>query len=168
MGSDAYKGKGVTFYAQVVEGGVRVAAVATHSAYAYTENNTANWYKNTNLEMRSGSRHFYLTSRAVATDEGPLGRAFYTVRNRETNFYTTVAEAFFTADQITVTEEGTARLGFAWKTVGDQCNNGYDLSGNASDWWMVPGHNGDADKQFYVTKDGIFTEAPATEETPDV
>ena len=45
------------------------------------------------------------------------------------------------------------KVGFAWKTPGDQCNNGND---GTSEYWLIPSHpanNGDA--QFVVGANGI-------------
>ncbi|MBQ2711924.1 MAG: hypothetical protein IJF71_00950 [Clostridia bacterium] len=150
IGTDRFAGKSVTFYAQAVEGGVRVAAVATHEKYT-TGYIHGNWWLNTNFEMFSGGRQFYLTA-APCSEANLYASAFYTFKNAETNLYTTLAEAFIPAANLNYTD-GVARLGFAWKTGGDVINNGND---GESEYWLVkgrPANNGDL--QFYIHSTGL-------------
>ncbi len=156
-GSEDYDGLGVTFYAKKVDGGVKVAAVATHTLYTYTE---GNWWLNTNFEFFSASKQFYLTARVSGCDAVTDAVSFYTVYNADTQRYTTVAECFIADSQLTI-ENGAARLGFAWKTPGDQCNNGKN---GTNDYWLVPEHEAnDAGQQYYVTAEGILDTAPAAD-----
>jgi len=152
QGTGNYEGKGVTFYAKAVEGGVKVAAVAKHSIYTIGFAGS-DWWKNTNFEMRSGTRHLFLTANAWANDD-LFANAFYTVFDG--TYYNTVAEGFIPDAMLTKTD-GIARLGFAWKTPGGKTNNGADLDGNEADWWMPKGSwcGEDVNKQFYVHASGV-------------
>jgi hypothetical protein len=148
-GSDKFAGKGVTFYAKTEENGVKVCAIATHSIYLADR---GNWWENTNFELFSGGTQYFITARCYGSDN-MYGLRFYSVYDDTTKLYTTVAEAFIPAGNIAI-NDGVARLGFAWKTPGDVCNNGND---GESEYWLVPGrpaNNGD--RQFYVTSSGIF------------
>ena len=159
VGTEEYAGKSVTFYGQLTSEGLYLAALANHAAYKTTE---GNWWLNTNFEVfvNGGNQFYYSAMNGGTTNYGVIS-AMVSEKAEGSNFYTTTVEMFipreFIAHHIS---EDSIRVGFAWKTISDVCNNGND---GITDYWLVPGHPANNyEQQFVVNSTGIV--APKVEE----
>ena len=164
-GSDTYEGKSVTFYASLKNDGLYIAAEAHHTVYI-TE--SVNWYESSNMEffLGEGMAHQGFVSangsKSIVTDS-----SWNTVE--VTGGYYTIVEAFIPITSIPagLIVAGETRVGFAWKTPGDKCNNGEANGGAEDEYWVPRGTWVNNADQGYVTKDGIFRESQVQFELED-
>ncbi len=152
-GSDEFAGKGVTFWSKLTDEGLYLGAVANHSVYT---NTSGNWWENTNFEffINGGNQYWYSAMNGGTTSNG-LAAVAKTTGGQDGSLYTTTVEAYIPIELIPSEwiTDGVIRVGYAWKTPGDVCNNGND---GTSEYWLVPGHPAnDLNRQFIITKDGI-------------
>jgi len=150
IGTDTTSHKSVRFFAMVASDGLYLAALAYHDGYI---NDAGLWWQNTNFEVfvNGGTQYYVAANGAVATGTG----AMHTEAYEGTANYVTVAELFIPAPYFAAADY--QRVGFAWKTPGDDITGGAANGGNADSYWVIPGHwPNNAAEQFYVNADGIF------------
>ena len=165
-GSEDYDGKSVTFYASLQEEGVYIAAEVYHKVYTTTANA---WYENSNLEFfinegraNQGWVSANGSTSLVSTNE-------WNTTGDEENGYYTIVEALIPNEKIPANSiiVGEIRIGFAWKTPGDECNNGEANGGQKDSYWVPKGTWVDNANQGYVTKNGIFRKSQVNFELSD-
>ena len=71
--------------------------------------------------------------------------------------YHTIIEVFIPAANLSGVQEGTVRVGVAWKTNNDSCNNGSANNGKADSYWVPKGLWPSNDNKAVVTTTGIYT-----------
>lgn len=155
VGTDTFAGKSATFYAQMTDEGLYLAA-DVH--YGIHKTGAANWWENTNFEFFVGSDHVQHYVYATGADEFAASAQYMyqeTVTTGTEGAYHTIVEVFIPSMYVTGVQDGVARVGVAWKTVGDQINNGADGNGT-SEYWLVQGTHQNNDHVCYVDSTGIY------------
>jgi len=165
VGSGDYAGKTATWYGVLKDDGLYLACDAYHDVYI---NNGPSWHESTNFEFfvkYPSQVQYWVTARDGITTGSNNGNYKITdykmvtteLTDAETN-YRTVTEVFlkngsFPADAVV---NGAVRVGFAWKTLTDLCNNGNSNGGNADPYWVPPHTTPTGEKKTYVTADGVY------------
>ena len=150
VGTDATSHKDVTFYAAVLADGLYMAAIAHHDV---SITDAGNWWENTNFEVfvNGGTQYYVSANGAVATGSGIIVTTAY----EGTANFVSVAEIFIPAPYLPIADY--QRVGFAWKTPGDDITGGAANEGLADSYWVIPMHwPNNAAEQYYVNADGIF------------
>ena len=166
VGSGDYAGKTATWYGVLQDDGLYLACDAYHDVYI---NNGPSWHESTNFEFfikYPAQVQYWVTAKDGITTGSNNGNYKITdykmvtteLTDAETN-YRTVTEVFlqngsFPADAVV---NGAVRVGFAWKTLTDLCNNGNSNGGNADPYWVPPHSTPSGEKKTYVTADGVYT-----------
>lgn len=151
VGTDDYAGKSVEFAAKLTEKGLFLKATAHHAKYT---TNASNWWENTNFEFFVGGSAD--TNQRWANAQGGLktcNKVIAAISHSGTDgAYVTTFEVFISREYVKdyIISEAVF-VGFAWKTPGDQINNGND---GVSEYWLVQGHPA-RNNQFTVTSAGI-------------
>lgn len=164
-GSDAYAGKGVSFYASLQSDGLYIAAEVYHGKYT---TDAGLWWQNSNLEFFLGDANAQGWISANGTTNLVDNKVWITEGSEEEGYHT-IVEGFipkgnFPAGSVVA---GELRVGWAWKTEGDLCNNGEAAGGAEEQYWVPKGTwTKNADKS-YVTKDGIFRKSQVAFELDD-
>lgn len=143
--------KNVTVYAYMADDGLYVAAVANHEKYV---DNADIWYDNTNLEfyLNGDSARYWLTANPACAHED-VQDAFKTQVNG--NVYTTVAEGFIAMEDLPVNAAGgEIKIGFAWKTPGDNIKY-YNMTDGYDWWYLTRRHPSKILEQYYVNASGV-------------
>ena len=164
-GSDAYEGKGVTFYASLQSDGLYIAAEVFHGKYTTT---AGAWWQNSNLEFFLGDANAQGWVSANGTTNLVDSKVWTTTGSDEEGYHT-IVEGFVPATSFPAGSvvAGELRVGWAWKTEGDLCNNGEAAGGAEEQYWVPKGTwTNNADKS-YVTKDGIFRKSQVAFELDD-
>lgn len=170
-GSGEYQGKKATFYAVKLEDGLYLACDAYYNTYKTDQNE---WWKNTNFEFFIGGAsndQYWVSAKGMSETnaecqkEGKVTSAVMVNSENEDegSTYHSVTEVFVANDKIKADElyaDGSLRVGVAWKTEGDKCNNG----GNSAtdDWWTPMGtktNDMNSGLRPYVNGKGIYTPA---------
>ena len=169
VGSGEWEGKKVTIYGVLAEEGLYLAADAYHTKYITDK---GNWWENTNFEffVGNGNLQGWVSSKGMNdTNTTPSlsnvenGRAVIENAVMKTESapagYHTVVELFVKSENLpagSVQDNGSIRVGVAWKTVGDINNNGEAAGGGNDEYWVPkltwPNNNDKA----HVTANGIF------------
>jgi hypothetical protein len=169
VGSGEWEGKKVTIYGVLAEEGLYLAADAYHTKYITDK---GNWWENTNFEffVGNGNLQGWVSSKGMSdTNTAPSlsnaenGRAVIETAVMKTESapagYHTVVELFVKSENLpagSVQDNGSIRVGVAWKTVGDINNNGEANGGGNDEYWVPkltwPNNNDKA----HVTANGIF------------
>ena len=169
VGSGEWEGKKVTIYGVLGEDGLYLAADAYHAKYITDK---GNWWENTNFEffIGNGNLQGWVSSKGMSdTNTAPSlsnvenGRAVIESAVMKTESapagYHTVVELFVKSENLpagSVQDNGSIRVGVAWKTVGDINNNGEAAGGGNDEYWVPkltwPNNNDKA----HVTANGIF------------
>ena len=157
VGSGDFDGKSAEFYGEMVEGEGLYVAVDVH--YGLHKTGAANWFDNTNFEffVGTGTSQVQYYVYATGADEFKASHDYVYYGSKTTgteNAYHTIVEAFVPASYLTGVDD-VARVGIAWKTVGDQINNSADLSGT-SEYWLPQGTHQNNDHMSYVDSTGIY------------
>ena len=165
VGTESYAGKSAYFYASLQADGLYVAAEVNHKKYI---DNDPTWWCNSNLEFFIGDGNAQGWIAASGSLQLTTEYNWNTTGDAENGYYTIVEGLIPTANlpEGSVVA-GEIRVGFAWKTNGDECNNG-EANGGAGDAYWVPKGTwpNNADKG-YVTKDGIFRKSQVAFELSD-
>ena len=164
-GSDAYTGKGVTFYSSLQADGLYVAAEVFHGKYT---TDAGLWWQNSNLEFFVGDANVQGWIAANGSTSLVTTKVWNTTGN-ETDGFHTIVEGIIPTENIPAgaVVAGEIRVGWAWKTEGDLCNNGEAAGGAEEQYWVPKGTwTNNADKS-YVTKDGIFRKSQVAFELDD-
>ena len=149
-GTGDYAGKSVEFSAKLTERGLYLKATAHHALYI---TNASNWWENTNFELFVAGNHQFWANAQGGLKTSDKAIAVINHSGTEGNYVTTI-EIFISRESLaSYISNNAITVGFAWKTIGDQINNGND---GVSEYWLVAGHPAsDGSKQFTVTSDGI-------------
>lgn len=164
VGTEEFAGKSVRFLASLQSDGLYIAAEAYHGLYV---NNDNTWHFNTNLEFFiAGRNQGWIAangSKQLATDYE------WTITGDAENGYHSIVEGFIPTENLPAGSvvAGEIRVGWAWKTNGDPCNNGEANGGGADPYWVPKGTWTDNADQSYVTKDGIFRKSQVAFELSD-
>ncbi len=171
IGSGDFQGKKATFYAVKLEDGLYLACDAYHNVYKTDQND---WWKNTNFEFFIGNDsndQYWVSAKGMSDTNTECQKSdnvttavMVTSENEEEGAtYHTVTEAFVANEKIQAKElyaDGSLRVGVAWKTEGDDCNN---TGHNAVDNWWTPigAKTNDLNSGLrpYVNGKGIYTAA---------
>lgn len=178
VGSGDYEGKKATFYAKLTDIGLYLACDAYHDTYTTT---AGQWWENCNFEIFLGTanQQTWISAMGMSDEndacatEGKITSAKMITEALEdkATAYHTISEVFITAENLPENSvvNGAIRVGVAWKTVGDRCNN----CGNSEtdDWWTPMGvktnDHPDAN-QAVVTANGIYTKEGYTAKYADM
>ena len=165
IGSGDYEGKGVKFYASLQADGLYVAAEARHAKYISTD---GTWWKNSNLEFFLGDSNVQGWIAANGSKSKATDTVWNTTGSDETGYYT-IVEGFIPTNNLPAGSvvAGETRVGFAWKTIGDKCNNGEANGGAQDEYWVPKGTWPNNADKGYVTKDGIFRKSQVSFEITD-
>lgn len=165
IGSGEWEGKKVTFYGVLGEDGLYLAADAYHEKFV---NNGPSWHESTNFEFfinknGTNANQCWVSAQgmtdantAPTKSHDKMVATMTSEKVGELNH--TIVEVFMAYadfDFLTVTDDHL-RVGIAWKTIGDLCNNGEAAGGGKDEYW-VPKLTwpANADKA-HVTENGIF------------
>lgn len=172
VGNGDWEGKKVTIYGVLGEDGLYLAADAYHATFETTK---GAWWENTNFEFFIGSDNVqgWVSSKGLSeTNTAPslsneeAGKIVVenAVMKHEPVYggsvaNHTVVEAFIKNENLpngAVQDNGSIRVGVAWKTIGDINNNGEAAGGGNDEYWVPkltwPNNNDKA----HVTANGIF------------
>ena len=163
-GTGEFAGKKATFYAVVREEGIYLACEAYHNVF---KTDAGAWHENTNFEFflrETGHVQYWVTA-------GQNGRAnnltsAFIMKNETLSgaatTYKTVTEVFIANCDLpndTTVREGVARVGLAWKTVGDDKNNAHH--GGTDNWWC-PVYAANAANKHFITENGLYADSEFT------
>ncbi|OQC10068.1 MAG: hypothetical protein BWX74_00746 [Tenericutes bacterium ADurb.Bin087] len=158
------KHKRVDFYSALTTSGLYVAASAYHDIYI---SESEQWWQSTNFEFFvHGNNQYWISARqeggtftksAAITSANMITKALNGASEGLANYFTFV-EAFIPNANLPAGAvlNGEVRVGFAWKTAGDQIDNGEDAGGALSEYWVPKGTWANNSLQPYVTAKGIF------------
>ena len=165
VGSGDYEGKSARFYASLQAEGLYVAAEVYHGVYV---NNNGTWWKNSNLEFFLGDGNVQGWIAANDSVSKATDHVWNTTGDAENGYYT-IVEGLIPTDNLPAGSivAGEIRVGFAWKTIGDKCNNGEANGGGADEYWVPKGTWPNNADKGYVTKDGIFRKSQVAFEITD-
>ena len=155
VGTEDFEGKSATFYAQMTDEGLYLAADVYYGLHNAGMNQ---WYTDTNFEFFVGSEKVQHYIYATGANQFAVSAQYMyqeTVTTEADGIYHTVAEVFIPSMYVTGVQDGVARVGVAWKTPGDQINNGADGNGT-SEYWLVQGTHQNNDHMCYVDSTGIY------------
>ena len=175
IGSGEYDGKKVTFYGVLADEGLYVAADAYHGTY---RTDAGNWWENTNLELfidrkayRDDSTQVWLsaqgmsdTNKNCAKSNNNIVAQMITTQVTDAGVagYHTIAEMFLSKEDFELVRKNIRNdeimVGMAWKTPGDNCNNGEAGGGNANEYWVPKGSWPDNLDRLVVKADGVYTQ----------
>jgi len=135
-------GKGFTVYAFMGTSGIHVFYEIKHSSWVNTQ---ADWWNNTNVEMRAGvvgggqsNLHIFATIIPGVT-QNVLATAIKSSVDSSTGLRTTTVELVISYGLAGFTgTESSVNVGFACKTAGESAPG--MTEGNAGDWWCGPRH----------------------------
>ncbi len=149
-GTVQYFGKSVTFYGKLTKAGLYLAAEAYHGTFTTGQ---GDWWNNTNLELRIGRnwggdgskmpRQFWVNATADGCAVSAVGMQAKLVHETVTGHNNatehTIIEVFiptevFLNGQNYMIRNGMIQVGVAWKTNGDNINNGTI----DNDPWVMP------------------------------
>ena len=116
------------------------------------------WWKNTNLELRIGEafggeghqlpkQYWVYATAAAGEDSFSPNESYMQVKSNTTtvstnygNRYHTVLEVFIPFENLVgndyMVQNGMIHVGVAWKTEGDNMNNGAINNGGGDAWWV--------------------------------
>lgn len=162
--TEDYTGKSATFYASLQEDGLYVAAEVYHSVYT-TE--AALWWQCSNLEFFLGDANAQGWISADGSTQLATTKSWNTTEVE--NGYYTIVEGIIPTENLPEGSvvAGEIRVGFAWKTIGDKCNNGEANGGGADEYWVPKGTWPNNADKAYVTKNGIFRKSQNNFELAD-
>ena len=153
-GLDDTSHKSVTFYAQLTDRGLFVAARAEHDLYV---NDAADWFNNTNLEfyVNGESLRFWITANPAQAHESVEGVIVTRENTEGKSKYISIAEGFIPIEKLpSNARSGELNIGFAWKTPGD--NIKYNNMTEGYDWWYpTRRHAAMIAEQYFVNSFGI-------------
>lgn len=146
----------------MVEGEGLYVAVDVH--YGLHKTGAANWFENTNFEFFIGmggeQKQYYVYATGADEFAATPEAAFIqqeSVTTGSDGSYHTIIEVFIPAANLSGVQEGTFRVGVAWKTNNDSCNNGSANAGKADSYWVPKGLWPSDDNKAVVTTTGIYT-----------
>lgn len=178
VGSGDYEGKKATFYAKLTSNGLYLACDAYHDVYTTT---AGEWWQNSNFEIFVGStanKQYWASAKGMSADndacaiaDGVTSAKMVTeeLGEDQPTIYHTITEVYIAADSLPedAVFNNTTRVGVAWKTEQDDCNNGGNNT-EKDNWWAPAGiktnDHPDAN-QAVVTSDGIYTKEAYTAAT---
>ena len=149
-----FLGKSATFYGKLTQNGLYLAVDAYHSAYTTGQNE---WWKNTNFELRIGEafgsaghqlpkQYWVYATAPFGTDSFSGNEPYMQIKSlttQENGKYHTVLEVFIPFDDLVkndyMVQNGMIHVGVAWKTENDNMNNGADMNGGSTSWWIPKG-----------------------------
>lgn len=154
-GTDMYDGKSATFYGKMTKSGLYLAVDAYHGEYTFGQ---TDWWNNTNLELRIGEvfgtegnlwskQYFVYATGEAGTNAFTASESYMQVRSNTERInghgkanYHTVVELFIPASDLVkndyMVQNGTVRVGVAWKTNGDDINNNSAAVRDVDPWWQ--------------------------------
>lgn len=153
-GLDDTSHKNVTFYAQLTENGLYVAARAEHDLYV---NDASDWFNNTNLEfyVNNESLRFWITANPVLAHEDVEGVIVTRENTEGKSNYVSVAEGFIPIEKLPSNAlSGELNIGFAWKTPGDNIKY-HNMTGGYDWWYPTRRHPAMIAEQYFVNSFGI-------------
>ncbi len=165
IGSGNHDGKKVTIYGVLGEDGLYLAADAYHATFT---TNAGEWWQNTNFEFfvnKNGNRDNQCW--VSAKDFDPNGTPFKShdkmvakmTNEKVGDLNHTVVEVFMAYadfDFLSTGDDDFLRVGVAWKTIGDKCNNGEASGGAEDEYWVPKLCWPDNNDKAHVTANGIF------------
>lgn len=169
VGSGEWEGKKVTIYGVLGEDGLYMAADAYHATFTTDK---GNWWENTNFEFFIGdgnlqgwvsSKGMSDTNTAPSLSNAENGKAVIENAVMKTESapvgYHTVVELFIKSENLpagSIQENGSIRIGVAWKTPGDINNNGEANGGGNDEYWVPKLTWTNNNDKAHVTANGIF------------
>lgn len=171
-GSGDFQGKKATWYAVVTSDGLYLACDAYHGVY---KTDKGAWHENSNFEIFVGRENwqYYVSAKGMSAEQtdptmsgnnGNDGHKISAAKMVTTDIdsgaakHHTVTEVFIAKNDLPDSSKGnTVRVGVAWKTPDDDCNN----CGNkeTDNWWTPQGTKTNEApvecNQAVVTADGI-------------
>lgn len=172
VGSGEWEGKKVTIYGVLCEDGLYLAADAYHAKYV---TNGGNWWENTNFEFFLGNDNVqgWVSSKGMSdTNTAPSlsnvenGKVVIENAVMKTEIVYggsvanhTIVELFVKSENLpagAVQENGSIRVGVAWKTIGDINNNGEANGGGNDEYWVPKLTWPNNPDKAHVTANGIF------------
>lgn len=166
IGSGDYEGKGVTFFASLQDDGLYIAAEVNHNVY--TTSTDVAWWQASNLEFFLGDGNAQGWISANGSIKLTEDYEWVTTGD-ETTGYHTIVEGFIPTANLPENSvvAGEIRVGFAWKTLGDKCNNGEANGGAEDEYWVPKGTWPNNADKGYVTKNGIYRKSQVAFEITD-
>lgn len=169
VGSGEWEGKKVTIYGVLGEDGLYMAADAYHATFTTDK---GKWWENTNFEffIGNGNLQGWVSSKGMSdTNTAPSlsnaedGKAVIENAVMKTESapvgYHTVVELFIKSENLpadSIQENGSIRIGVAWKTIGDINNNGEANGGGNDEYWVPKLTWPNNPDKAHVTANGIF------------
>lgn len=148
--------KSVHFYAALTPAGLYVLAIAYHDVLI---NTSSAWWNSTNFEffVRGNGRQYWITANPLYPNSRTTGTMVTTEYEGEA-VYKSVAEGFVPTAQFpsNAVIANQIRVGFAWKTPGDQITGGEAAGGGYDEYWVPAGTWVNNADQPYITINGIF------------
>jgi hypothetical protein len=160
-GSGTVAHKSAVFSASLVEEGLYLFASVEHDVYI---TNGGAWHTSTNFEFFiNGSNQYFVSARnGGETSGGARAIDAYEIVNvertpedieRGSAKYHTNVEVFVANEHIAGTIIGNEiKVGIAWKTPGDQCNNGEAAGGGLDEYWVPAGRWTSSDQAFVTIR----------------
>ncbi len=149
--------KSVTFFGALTSEGLYVMAHAFHDILI--DDDPDAWWQNTNFEffVKGGDAQFWASANSTFLHENSTGIIVTTEYSGEAN-YESIAEVFVPTAKLPANAvvAGQIRVGFAWKTDGDQITGGEAAGGGYDSYWVPAGTWVNNADQTYVTYNGIF------------
>ncbi len=159
VGSGEAEGKSATFYGVMTDAGLYLAVDAHYAIHLFGQ---AEWHQNTNFEffMGMGGAQKQLYVYATGANAFAASETYMQISSKTTGTegaYHTVIEVFIPTANLIGVQDNTVRVGVAWKTNGDNCNNGAANSGGMDSYWVPVGTWPSNDDKAVVTTTGIYT-----------
>ncbi|MDE7158782.1 MAG: hypothetical protein K2N74_04325 [Clostridiales bacterium] len=160
----------------MAQNGLYLAVDAYHGSYVMGQ---SDWWKNTNFELRIGEvlgtegnmfakQYYVFATGAAGTNAFSASETYMQVKSKtESNIsghgsatYHTVLEVFIPYENLVqydyMVQGGMIHVGVAWKTEGDDINNGAIGNGGVDSWWQ-PRDTHIETNPACVGGDGIYT-----------
>ncbi|HZJ89356.1 MAG TPA: hypothetical protein VFD05_01555 [Bacilli bacterium] len=153
--------KSFVIYGAVTDAGIYLAAEVYHDIY---KAGGGLWWQESNFEFFiAGNNQYWVSARNGGEKSGNVTEAMMVTTEIEEDGmanYHTLVEVFVANDKLPPggVIEGQARVGFAWKTDGDNITGGEAAGGGYDPYWVPKGTWVNNADQTYVTYNGIFLE----------